>query len=75
VANLLKPSVDQIVFGHSSPAQRRRRSNRTSNERCNAGFLAQDEAAEPAASKLAGLFRAVATVIVLVTGFASAGRI
>lgn len=72
MANLLKPSVDQAVFGHSSHAHPvRRHSNRDHN----VSFLAQDEVREPVAKKVAGVFRAVGTVAVLVAGLAITGRL
>ena len=71
MANLLKPSVDQVVFGHSSFAHPvRSRSNRENN----VSFLG-DEAGEPVATKVAGVFRAVGTVAVLVAGLALTGRL
>lgn len=71
MANLLKPSVDQVVFRTSDEVPCRRRSNGSSN----VGFLAQDEAREPVAKKVAGVFRAVGTVAVLVAGLAITGRL
>jgi hypothetical protein len=72
MANLLKPSVDQAVFGHSSYADPvRRRSNRDHN----VSFLGEDEAGDPVATKVAGVFRAVGTVAVLVAGLALTGRL
>ena len=71
MANLLKPSVDQIVFTHSPIAKPARRPERNHN----VSFLAQDEPREPVAKKVAGIFRVVATAAVLVAAFAITGRI
>jgi hypothetical protein len=76
MANLLKPSVDQIVFGRVSQVEPvRRRSNRDGNGSVNVSFLAQDDDREPVATKIAGLFRAIEAAIIVVTGLASVGRI
>lgn len=72
MANLLKPSVDQAVFTNSSSAKPVRRRGTHEN---NVSFLAQDEGREPAVKKVAGLFRAVGTVAVLVAGLAITGRL
>jgi hypothetical protein len=75
MANLLKPSVDQIVFGSLSRTEPvRRRSNRDDNG-FDVGFLGQDEDREPVATRIGGLVRAIEAALVLVTGFASVGRI
>lgn len=74
MANLLKPSVDQIVFSQSWTTQpARRRSDRETNVSVNAGFLAHDDA-EP--KLVAGLVRAAGTAVaVLIAALVSAGRI
>ena len=72
MANLLKPSVDQIVFTHSPIAKPARRHPERNH---NVSFLAQDEPREPVAKKVAGIFRVVATTAVLVAAFAITGRI
>lgn len=72
MANLLKPSVDQVVFGPSSYTHPVRR--RASHDN-NVSFLGEDEAGKPIATKVAAVFRAVGTVAVLVAGFAITGRL
>jgi hypothetical protein len=72
MANLLKPSLDQIVFSNSQNAQPAR-GRPVQNH--NVSFLAQDEAREPITKKLSGTVRAVATVTVLVAAFAFSGQI
>ena len=70
MANLLKPSVDQLVFAHSPVARPvRRRPVRTHN----VSFLAQDDAGE-AISKMVVL-RVVAAAAVRVAAFAVLGHI
>ena len=72
MANLLKPSVDQIVFSQSSIVQRARRHPEQNH---NVSFLAQDDDREPVAKKVAGVVRVVATAAVLIASFAITGLI
>lgn len=70
MANLLKPSVDQLVFAHS-PVVRpaRRRPAKTYN----VSFLAQDDAEQPISKMV--VLRTVATVAVRIAIFAITGQI
>jgi hypothetical protein len=70
MSNLLKPTVDGMVF-----------TNRAATEplgcrlhRDNSGFLARDDARKPVAERVAGFVRSVAAAAVLPTGFASPRR-
>lgn len=70
MANLLKPSVDQLVFAHSPvvrPARRR------PAETYDVSFLAHDDAGEPVSKLL--VLRVVATVAVRIAIFAITGNI
>jgi hypothetical protein len=70
MANLLKPSVDQIVFAHSPAAgPARRRPAKTYN----VSFLAQDEPAEPISKMV--VLRVAGTVAVRIAIFAITGQI
>jgi hypothetical protein len=70
MANLLKPSVDQLVFAHA-PIARPARGRPARNY--NVSFLAQDEPAEPISRML--VIRVVATTAVRIALFALAGHI
>ena len=70
MANLLKPSVDQIVFAHSPAVRPVRRRPATTH---NVSFLAQDEEREPVSKML--VLRLVATAAVRIALFALAGQI
>ena len=72
MANLLKPSVDQIVFQNSQIAQPVRRRPAQNH---NVSFLAQEDNCEPVAIRRAGLVRVVATAAVLISVFAISGLI
>jgi hypothetical protein len=70
MANLLKPSVDQMVFAHSPiarPARGRRGQEHTVR------FLAQDDPREPVSKVVVA--RVVATLAVRVAVFALTGHI
>ena len=70
MANLLKPSVDQLVFAHLPVARpARRRSAQTHN----VSFLAQDDAEEPISKML--VLRMVATASVRIALFALTGHL
>lgn len=70
MANLLKPSVDQLVFAHS-PIARPVRGRPTRNY--NVSFLAQDDPREPISKML--VLRMVATASVRIAIFAITGQI
>jgi hypothetical protein len=70
MANLLKPSVDQLVFAHS-PIARPARGRSTRNY--NVSFLAQDVPREPISKIL--VIRMVATMAVRIALFALTGHI
>ncbi len=70
MANLLKPSVDQLVFAQSPPA---RPARRRPVQTYNVSFLAQDDAEEPISKML--VLRMVAMVVVRIGIFAITGQI
>jgi hypothetical protein len=72
MANLLKPSVDQIVFSQSSIVQPVRRHP---EQNYNVSYLAQNDDREPVAKRVAGVVRVVATAAVLIASFAITGLI
>jgi hypothetical protein len=70
MANLLKPSVDQLVFAHS-PIARPARGRPARN--CNVSFLAEDDPREPISKLL--VLRVFATAAVRIALFAITGQI
>lgn len=70
MANLLKPSVDQIVFAQSPIA---RPARRRPAQTYNVNFLAQDDAAEPISKMI--VLRLVATAAFRIAIFAITGQI
>lgn len=70
MANLLKPSVDQLVFAHAPIAQPAR--GRAGGD-YSVSFLGQDEPAEPISRML--VIRVVAMTAVRIALFAIAGHI
>jgi hypothetical protein len=72
MANLLKPSVDQAVFGNSQIAVPARRRPAQSH---NVSFLARDDDRETVAKKLGCVVRVVAAAAVLIATFALSGQI